>query len=322
MRITDSAVQFAKKNYWLLRRLRFYNKVRVQLVRADKLLQDTLEAGACYYGPFKGEFGHLLAHNLPFLVYLHSKNIKIHYCGLALTKPFLIDERGEPIIHESKWLRDIFGETWANTNSTVLPADVEAEVDTWKAEAKESGLPYWPVDEDFFYWFAFREWMTEGYMKTYDLSQYYGPKENSVSIFARSKDAASSPTNGDPWDYVALAHSLSGSFDKVYLVGHPAMSSEFDFAQDGNIEVCITADNEEILKRCSRSRLIVTQHSGAVYLGEYTNCPVLIIYKGEGAIETYDLTEKFKQKVGERHPLTVARTTDEITSFIETNFSQ
>ena len=46
----------------------------------------------CYYGPFTGEFGHLLGHNLPFISYLYSKGVKVDFCGMDIYKPFFVDE--------------------------------------------------------------------------------------------------------------------------------------------------------------------------------------------------------------------------------------
>src|SRR5205823_14480788 len=112
----------------------------------------------CYYGPFKGEFGHFLAHTLPFLMYLHKKGVKIRYCGMELHKPFLVDESGKSIISEFTPLRDFFAEVPPNSNTVVPPADVQKVISEWTKEAENSRLPFWNIGDDFYYWFIHRHW--------------------------------------------------------------------------------------------------------------------------------------------------------------------
>src|ERR1700759_2266664 len=57
----------------------------------NSFYKKALEEKECYYGPFKGEFGHFLLHNLPFLSCLHQQGVKINYCGMELHKAFLVD---------------------------------------------------------------------------------------------------------------------------------------------------------------------------------------------------------------------------------------
>jgi hypothetical protein len=34
-------------------------------------------------------------------MYLHKNGVKIHYCGMELHKPFMVDETGKPIYENS-----------------------------------------------------------------------------------------------------------------------------------------------------------------------------------------------------------------------------
>lgn len=122
--------------------LKFRLKIWLNFRKAEKRLKETLQKKECYYGPFKGEFGHFLAHNLPFLMYLRSKGVKIHYCGMALHKPFLVDDNCNSIIHDYRELRDFFSEVSPSSNNTVPPADVREEIAKWEKEAHQSGLPF------------------------------------------------------------------------------------------------------------------------------------------------------------------------------------
>src|SRR4051812_19263130 len=74
--------------------LKFWIKIYLNYRKADRRLAKTLKKKICYYGPFKGEFGHMTAHTMPFLMYLHQHGVKIIYCGMELHKPFLVDESG------------------------------------------------------------------------------------------------------------------------------------------------------------------------------------------------------------------------------------
>ena len=79
---------------------KFNRKIKQGFDNANKKLKITFDKKECFYGPFKGEFGHFTAHTLPFLMYLHKNKVKIHYCGMELHKPFLIDEEGNSIIYK------------------------------------------------------------------------------------------------------------------------------------------------------------------------------------------------------------------------------
>lgn len=323
----QSTIDYSDHNYFAKQytgfaKWKFNFKIRLGFRKADKLLRDTLRTKECWYGPFKGEFGHFLAHNLPFLTWLHRQGVKIHYCGMEIHKPFLVDESGNSIIADYYPLRDFFKEVSPSCNRTVVPADVEGEIQKWKAKAEASGLPFFEIDDEYYYWFIHRSWLMQGpYTKGYRLDKAYWnkPKEDSVCIFPRTKGAAVSKNNGGPWDYPKLADLLSPYFDKVYICGHP--SQVLAIEPHGNIEMCVTADNAVIIEKCSRSSLIITQHSGVNNLGEYTNTQVLIIYNGEGPIGSMQNTQRFRPFLmgdGEKemHPLAFAYSEDEVLKYV------
>ena len=286
-------------------------------IKANCLLFFTLLFKRCYYGPFKGEFGHLLGHNLPFLSYLHSKGVKIYFCGMELYKPFLVNEQGNSIVEEYIGLRDFFKETKFDSNKAEEPEDVKSLTQHFIKKAKGSFLPYWNINDETFYWYTFRWWTVNNkYTKTYDLSKVYGSKkENSVVIFPRNKGGAYHINNGETWDYNEVANAVKPFFDKVYIMGHPAFSQ--DLKSYDNVEVLIGNDNKVLLEKCSNSKLIITQHSGTVYLGEYTHTPILIIYKGGNSIGNIEETKLFKSHFGKKYEFSYAFSLTEITNFIK-----
>lgn len=296
--------------------IKFRTKLWMGRRKAERLLRDTLGKKECYFGPFKGEFGHFLAHTLPFLMYLHSRGVKIHYCGMELHKPFMLDENGQSIIHEFIPLRDFFAEVPPSTNKTIPPPDVQVEIQRFIRTAESSSLPFWNIGDDFFYWFIYRAWLLDDHMKVYNLQKALGVrKERAAVVFPRSKGAKSSKNNGDPWDYEEVVNAIKPYFDKVYITGHPSQTLAVN--AEGNVELCISADNSKILDKCARASLIITQHSGAVYLGDYTDTKVLIIYKGEPPIGSIQNTLKFKSYLGNRHALSFAYSLEDIIKFVK-----
>jgi hypothetical protein len=270
----------------------------------------------CYYGPFKGEFGHFLLHNLPFLSHLHQKSVKIHYCGLELHRPFLVDEAGNSIVHKFYPLRDFFAEVAPSSNETTPPADVQKEIDRFAEIARNSGKPFLDIADKDMYWFVFRNWqLKKGRQHVYNIENVYKSKrENACVIFPRKKGNAMTPNNGGPWDYLALARLVSPYFDRVYITGHPSMSAEL--ASEGNIEVCLSADNKVVIQKCCNARLIITQHSGAVHLGCYTNSDVLLIFNGRPPIIGLIDTLRFRKHICDR-PLKYAFSFEEILSCVK-----
>ncbi len=282
----------------------------------DRFLSETLKKKACYYGPFVGEFGHFLLHNLPFLTYLHRNGVKIHYCGMELHRPFLVDESGNSIIHEYTALRDFFSESKPSANHVILPDDVEEVVQKFKSKARASGLPFLDISRKDMYWFTFRNWQLNGKQSKYRIAnEPRVSSRKSVVIFPRKKGGDFTPNNGGPWDYAELARKVSPYFDDVYLVGHPTLSADVEVG--GNIQLKVSADNSETIKYCAQADLIITQHSGAVHIGAYVDTPVLIIFNGQPPIKGLIDTIRFRKNIA-KHPLNYAFDLDEIVTFVGT----
>jgi hypothetical protein len=303
-------LNFAGKLHYLLIVIRAYFLI-------TRFYRRALKDKECYYGPFKGEFGHFLLHNLPFLSHLHQKGVKINYCGMELHRPFLVDERGQTIIHRYYPLRDFFSEVPSSSNDTIPPPDVQREIDRFSEIARQSGKAFLDIADKDMYWFVFRNWqLKKGRQHVYDLKKVYQTKrERSAVIFPRKKGSAFTLNNGGPWNYLEVARTISGHFDKVYITGHPAMSAEL--AGEGNIEVCLSADNAVILEKCSNASLIVTQHSGAVHLGCYTGSDVLLIFNGKPPIRGLIDTLRFRKNLCSR-PIRYAFSMADIESHVKT----
>lgn len=263
----------------------------------NSFYRKALREKECYYGPFKGEFGHFLLHNLPFLSHLYQKGVKIHYCGMALHKAFLVDEKGNSLVYSFHELRDFFSEVAPHSNETVPPADVQTEVNNFTNKALKSGKAFLNIADKDMYWFVFRNWqLKKGRQYTFTIENVYKTKqENACVIFPRKKGNAVTPNNGGPWDYLQIARLVSPYFDKVYITGHPSMSAELN--SEGNIEVCLSTDNKVVIEKCCNANLIITQHSGAVHIGIYTNTNVLLIFNGQPPIKGLIDTLRFRENL-------------------------
>jgi len=283
----------------------------------NKFYKNALKEKECYYGPFKGEFGHFLLHNLPFLMHLHKCGVKINYCGLELHKSFLVDDKGNSIIYKYYPLRDFFSETPPSSNRVVPPNDVQVEINKFHIIAKDSKKAFLNIADNDMYWFVFRNWqLKKNRQFLYSLENVYKTKiENSCVIFPRKKGNAFTLNNGGPWDYLDVAKAVSPYFDKVYITGHPGMSAELE--SEGNIEVCLSADNKVVIQKCSNASLIITQHSGAVHIGAYSNTMVLLIFNGKPPIKGLIDTIRFRVNLTQI-PLSYAFNRDEIINFVKT----
>lgn len=269
----------------------------------------------CYYGPFKGEFGHLLLHTVPFLMHLHKMGVKIHFCGVKIGEPFLIDEQGNSIIYKFYPLRDFYAEVPPDSNETIPPADVREEIRKFQEIAFASKKGYLNIADHDMYWFVFRNWQLKGRQFLYPLQQVYKTvSENSCVIFPRKKGNAYTTNNGGPWDYMQIARSVAPYFDKVYITGHPSMSAELQ--SEGNIEVCVSSDNRVVLEKCSNASLIITQHSGAVHMGAYTNTKVLLIFNGTLPVRGLADTLRYRVNLSS-DPVNFAFSYEEIEDYVK-----
>ena len=300
--------------------LKFWLKIFSGYRDADRKLAATLKGKKCYYGPFKGEFGHFTAHTLPFIMYLHHLGVEIIYCGMELHKPFLVDEKGNSLVTEFRVLRDFFSEISPDGNSTKPPADVQNEIEKFVNEATMSKLPFWNIGNDFYYWFIHRNWLLKNHTHIYHLDKVYKTKdENACCIFPRSKGANQSHNNGEPWDYATLVDLISPYFDKIYICGHPSQVKDLN-ASNSKVEIAVSTDNRITLQKTSNSKLIITQHSGINNIGEYVNTPVLIIYKGGNKVSdigSMNNTLRFRKSLGDKYPLKFAFNDIEIETFVK-----
>lgn len=307
-------IDYACRNMNLRGRMAFKRMVRKATARLDIFYESAMREKVCYYGPFKGEFGHFLLHNLPFLSHLHLNGVAIHYCGMELHKPMLVDANGKSIIHKWYPLRDFFTEVKPLSNETIPPPDVQRSIDAFRAEAIGSGLPFLDIDDRDLYWWVFRNWQLQGYQHTYALETAYAKsKTRTCVIFPRKKGGDYTSNNGGPWDYNELAQAVSPYFEEVRLVGHPSLSA--DVTDSGNIKLCISADNADTLRHCAEASLIITQHSGAVHLGAYVDTPVLLIFNGEPPIKGLMDTLRFRKNLSDE-PLQYAFSLNEIVNFV------
>lgn len=294
-----STIEYGSRGLNWKGRIKYYTFVKWHLLVINRFYRKSIKSKECFYGPFKGEFGHFLLHNLPFLVHLHKKGVKIHYCGMELHKPFLIDEEGNSIIYRWHSLRDFFDEQKPNANENPVPDDVQKSIVAFKKKANESGLPYLDISRSNLYWYSFRNWQLAGRQSKYDLSKVYGStKSNVCVIFPRKKGGAYTSNNGGPWDYSVLARRVSPYFKKVYLVGHPSLSADVEIG--GNIELKVSSNNEDTLEYCAQADLIITQHSGAVHLGAYVNTEVLVIFHGDLPIKGLKDTIRFRANIASK----------------------
>lgn len=301
--------------------IKFWIKVAYGFYKANRRLKETIRKRACFYGPFKGEFGHFLAHTLPFLMYLHKRGVKINYCGMSLHKPFMVDETGNSIVEQFHELRDFFKEVPPDSNAAIPPKDVVKQIDIFYKRAQLGKVPFWDIGDGFYYWFIHRNWLSKKNTHYYQLDRAYSnSRQNSCVLLPRSKGAAVSQNNGEPWDYKAVIHLLAPFFDKIYICGHPSQVLKLEI-DNPKVEIAVSADNTVLLGKLASSRLVVTQHSGIVYAGEYTGTDILMIYKGGQRIQdigSLNNTLHFKQQFPGRSKIYYAFNENEIVDQLTT----
>ena len=262
---------------------RFKLKFKFALIYALTLLKvknAILQKNKVYLGPFVGEFGNFLGHVLPLIGYLHKNGVEVHFCGLNLFRPFVVDENGSSLV-VFHGLRDIYNETKVAANFGVMPIDVQQEVNLFYEEAAKGGVLI-DLRDSFFYWFVFRDFVAKG------RAFFYAIKENNITpfesntrscvLFPRSKGAKESKNNGQEWDYDEVITSLVDSFDKIYVLGHPTFVK--NVRPHPKVELKFSNDNKELVKICSNADCIISQHSGVIYLSTLFQVPYVLLYKG------------------------------------------
>ena len=204
-----------------------------------------------------------------------------------------------------------------DAKETRRPEDVQIEIDAFLNKAEKSGKAFLNIGDKDLYWFVFRNWQLKlGRQAVYNLQKVYQNKhENACVIFPRKKGNASfTPNNGGPWDYLQVARIVSPYFDKVYITGHPSMSAEIE--PETNIELKLSGDNQIILENCANANLIITQHSGALHIGTYTNARVLLIFNGDPPIKGLIDTLRFRKNLTQQ-PLHYAFNLSEVEEFVK-----
>lgn len=279
----------------------------------------------CYIGPFIGEFGNFLLHILPYLSYLHSKGVKIKYCGLEIHKPFLVNESGSLIIDNSVFIRDFFHDVKPSGNSSDwFPKDVSEAILHFNESAMLSKLPFIDLSDSNLYWFVYRNWQLNGKQKTYDLSKLFSTekKNKKCVIFPRKMTSNYTKNNGGKIDYVLLANSLAKEFDEVVFIGHPEFS-DIDEQQmhANNVRFSFTGGNLMVLKESATADLIISPHSGAVHVGGYTKTPVLMIFKGNPPIQGLDDTIRFRKNFN-YNEIDVVFSEAQLIDFVKKNYGK
>lgn len=315
---------FNALRYLLYRRISVPAKYLRWNIKANRLYFFTMLLKKCSYGPFTGEFGHLLGHNLPFLTYLHSKGVKVKFCGMDIYRPFFIDENNKEIVTEYLELPDFFDVSEPDCNSANEPEKIEQITKQFISNSKISSLPFWDNSNQDYYFYFFRQWvLKKKYYEIYDLSKVYKTlNENSVVIFPKKLNNVAGRSEkeiqnqGEVWDYLEIAKTVAKHVSKVYVIGHPVFS-KVEFESFDNVEVCFTTDNKFILEKCCNSKLIICIHSGTVYLGAYANTQVLIIYKGGREIGEIEDTKQFNKALTESREFDYAYSLDEIDNYLK-----
>lgn len=295
-------------------RLTFEYRRLINYFRAYILIAKTFYYKECYFGPFVGEFGHLLSHIVPFISYLHSKGVKIHYCGPDIHSPYFVNDKGVSIIFRYHKLRDFYNEVSPMCNDQLFPEDVGLDISSFIFSAKNSGLPFWDIRTKGFYWDVFCKWeYLNGFIKTYKQKKVK-IKENTIVVFARKKGNPSH-VRGEDWDFQELVDEIKLHTDKIIVLGHPAFSH--NIKESENVEVLLTSDNSLILQKCKQAKLIINQLSGTHYLGVYTDTRVLLLLKGKINYSNIIKDNKLRKIMKEKHPLEYAYSLEEVKNIVK-----
>jgi ADP-heptose:LPS heptosyltransferase len=84
----------------------------------------------------------------------------------------------------------------------------------------------------------------------------------------------------------------------------------------GNIKLRLSTSNEDVIRCCAASELIVTQHSGAVHMGAYAHSDVLVIFNGKPPIKGLQDTLRFRDNLT-KAPLHFAFSLKEVEEFVK-----
>jgi hypothetical protein len=295
-----------------------YTYLCIGFTKAYFLLLRSILQKKCYFGPFVGEFGHLLSHIVPFISYLHSKGIKVYYCGPAIHKPFFYDNMGNLIVESYLELRDFYNEVLPNANDQNYPEDVELDILRFVKSAKSSHLAFWDIRNSRFYFNVFCKWeYFNSFVKIYSKRQSsFESSESNVVVFARNKGSYS-PVRGDDWNFQELVDYIKDFVDRVYVLGHPAFSH--DIQGNENVEVILTNDNSIIIEKCLKSKFIINQLSGTHYLGLYCNTRVILLLKGHIDYSNVNKDFKYRKKLGPNYDWSIVNSLESLKEIVSRN---
>lgn len=274
-------------------RIKFRGILFMNNLKLEFIYKQAIEKRECYVGPFWGEFGNFLLHFLPFVMHLYQNGIKVNVICLEHYRPFFTNSEGKFICNEFYPLKKTQTEFPPSGNYLkVIPQGFNEIHRKVVLESKNRRIPFFDLSDSDFYWYSFRNWELSEKQAFLNL-RHVKEKSNKVVLFPRAKGPAYTLNNGERLDYVELSGILSEYFQEVIVVGLPEMSANAEF--DNPKIVNRVGDNETVLKECAEARLIVSQHSGAIHVGLYTNTPSLIIYKGVLPIKGLDDTLRFRK---------------------------
>jgi hypothetical protein len=304
-----------------VKRWLFLRKVKAGFRNFNRLFENACRDKEVFIGPFIGEFGNFLSYILPLVTRFYRNGVKVNLLCNEVLRPFLLDEVGSLMVSNEFLLPDFYSNAALAGNKAGLSSEMQETVDRFVETSQSSGNPFIDLSDHNTYWFIYRSWLVHQRMvETIHYDKFYGKqtRENSIVVFPRKKGRESTPNNGEPWDYTALIAQLADLVEKVYVAGHPEFSHSI--AGQNNIEVITGKGNDETLRRCSQSKLIICQHSGTVYLGEYTNTQTLVIFKGPMPIKGINDTLVWDTLLGNRTRMDFAFSEEDILSYVKRHF--
>jgi len=298
-----------------------FNLIRIKnYLKCYYLWAYTLYHKECYFGPFVGEFGHLLSHVVPFLSYMYSKGVKVHYCGPVIHLPYFYDNHNHLIVSNYFKLRDFYSEISPECNDQIYPADIKPVIDEFVYLAKNSNLAFWDIRTRSFYFDTFCRWeYINGFIKTFKFNKINKINHfSSIVLFARKKGTYS-PVRGEDWNFSELISEIKEYVHKIYVLGHPAFSHKLE--SEDNVEVILSSDNTIIIDKCIHADMILTQLSGTHYLGVYTDTRVLLLLKGKIDYSNIKKDRRLRRHMGEKYKLEYAFSIADVKNIL-TNLKQ
>ena len=299
----------------LLSSVKFEINRYFQFNKADNLLKNSIQKKECYFGPFVGEFGHLLSHVIPFISYLNELDVKVNYMGPEIHKPLFKSSKSSYIINNYEGLRDFYSEVSPDCNNQYYPDDIGEIIEKFKLDARNSGLPFWDISSRKFYWIGFCKWMYErNHYHTYSFNNFL--KKNQITIFARKK-GDHSPVRGSNWNFQSVINKIIHETNlDIKVLGHPAFSHNFKSSE--RVKVILTSDNQLILDECKKSKFIINQLSGTHYLGIYCDTPVILLMKGPDIDYSNFIKDlNYRLKLNPKSKIQICSTENELIKYLK-----